>query len=187
MSPSFRPIRAAVPCPPSRIASLAVLAMTLLVVGCGYTTKEIYPSNVRTVAVKIFENRSFYQGLEFDASEALIKEIERRTPYKVVSSGAADTVLDVSITSVDQTRLSRRLESGVAQEMELRITVNFQWKNARTGNALRDRKGFVAVGRYIPTRAPGEATFGGETIMVGRHEAAQALATAIVSEMRGDW
>src|SRR5665213_243892 len=49
--------------------------------GCGYTTKSVFPPGIRTVAVPIFENRSFYRGAERDVTEALIKQIEMATPY----------------------------------------------------------------------------------------------------------
>ena len=54
--------------------------------GCGYSQQEIYPDHVQTVAIPLFENRTFYQGVEFDLTEALVKEIELRTPYKVISN-----------------------------------------------------------------------------------------------------
>ena len=119
----------------------------LMVCACGYAHKELFPTDVRTVAVPIFENRSFYQGMEFDLTEALVKEIELRTPYKVTDAGSADTIVHGVITAVDQDRLSRRSEGGVPQELELRITVNYVWKNLRTGQTLRQREGFDSVGR----------------------------------------
>lgn len=164
-------------CPCAWVA-LAALA---LIGGCGYRHQGLYPADVRTLAVPIFENRSFYRGLEFDLTEALIKQIELDTPYKVVAESVADTILTGSIVRVEQDVLSRSEKGGVPQELELRVVVNFEWADARTGKILRSRQGLVAVGRYIPVRAIGQP------LELAEHEAAQALAASIVAAMRDDW
>jgi len=163
--------------------SLIASALLLVVLtGCGYTTKEVYPADVRSVAVPIFENKTFYQGAEFDLTEALIKEIEVRTPYKVIKQGSADTTLIGSIRLIDLSSLSRRARGGgVPQELEVRMVVDFEWKNLRTGKILRQRKGFEAVGRYVPVRPMGE------TLSLGQHVAAQNMAKSITSVMRDDF
>jgi hypothetical protein len=159
-----------------------VLGVVLLFLGgCGYSHKELYPADVRTIAVPIFANRSFYQGAEFDLTEALTKEIETRTPYKVVKEASADSSLTGTIVNIEQTRLSRVRGGGVPQEMEFRVTVNFEWKNLRSGKILRERRGFTAVGRYVPTRPVNETYF------TAQHDASQLMAEMIVSDMRGDW
>lgn len=148
---------------------------------CGYTHEQLFRTDVRTVAVPILENRSYYQGIELDLTEALIKEIELRTPYKVTSSSEADTILQGVIVSVQQTRLSREKSGGVPQELEMRITVDYEWKNLHTGQVLRSREGFAGVGRYAPTRPISEP------LEIGQHATVQRLATAMVSTMVADW
>jgi hypothetical protein len=133
------------------------------------------------VAVPLFENRSFYRDLERDVSEALIRELELRTPYKVVPVDRADTVLKGTITAVDQSRMSRRPDGGLPQEEELRIRVNFEWQDLRRAKLLRERRGFSAVGRYVP------AIEVGEPYQLAAHRAAQDLARAIVAAMGESW
>ena len=157
------------------------LISMLFMSGCGYSHTVMFPPHVRTVAVPIFDNQSFYQGLEFDLTEALIKEIELQTPYKVTSASRADTILQGQIVAVRQTRLSRRNTGGVPQELEMRITANFEWKDLHTGHMLRRRDGFQAVGRYIPAQPVAES------LQVGQHEAVQRLVRQIVSVMATDW
>jgi len=173
--------------PGANFVFVMVMASLFATTGCGYANKDLYPQGIRSVAVPIFENRSFYQGAEFDVTEALTKEIEKRTPYKVVQPSGADTVLQGTIVSIEQSVNSRRHEGGLPEEMEVRITVNFEWKNLRTGEVIRGRKGFDRVGRYIPTRSPVEDRAMSETYSIAQHQAAQALAEEIVSVMRADW
>jgi len=149
--------------------------------GCGYQTRETFPSEVRSVAVPIFENESFYRGFERDLTEAVIKQIELRTPYKTVSAASAQTELHGVIRSVQQRQSIRQPRAGYPREMEIALTVDVEWRDARTGEVLRSREGLEAVGRYLP-ESPVSETF--ET---GRHAASQRMATAIVDAMRGDW
>ena len=160
---------------------LGALALLSSAGGCGYSHEPLYPQDVRTVAVPIFDNRSFYRHVEEDVAEALIKEIELRTPYKVVASGEADTQIHATITQVDQSRMSRSRDGGLPQELELIIRASFQWQDRRSGKTLRQRSGMVATGRYVPAYPPAEP------YQVAQHDAAERLAQQIVAVMGADW
>lgn len=166
----------------ARKKCLAYLLMIIVsLTGCGYSHGGSFPKEVSSVAVPIFENRTPYRDVEFDLTEALVKEIELRTPYKVVRSGDADTILTGVVTHVEQRVLSRRALGGLPQEMEVSVVVNFDWRNQRTGETLRDRRGFETVGRHVPARPIGEP------LEVARHELVQQLARDIVAVMRENW
>jgi hypothetical protein len=160
---------------------LMLLTLTLGQLGCGYSSKELVPTEVHTVAVPIFENRTFYRGIEFELAEAMVKQVESRTPYKVVAPGTAQTILEGTITDIEQTQLSRRRPGGLPQEMEVTVTVDFVWKDLGRGGVIKDRRGFQAVGRYIPTAGIGEP------FETAQHDAVERLARDIVSTMRSDW
>ena len=133
------------------------------------------------MAVPIFENRTFYRGMEYDLTEALVKEVQQRTPYAVSDAGRADTLLSGQIVSVDQRLLSRTDSAGLPQELEVEVVINFQWQDLRTGDVIVDRRGFASVGRYVPTQPVGQR------FEVGQHAAVTRLAQDVVSAMRGDW
>ncbi len=151
-----------------------------LLAGCGYTTRTTFPEQYATVAVPIFENRSFLRGVERDVTEALIKEIEHTTPYKVVPRDRAQTLLEGTITDVEQERVHRSRLGGVPLQQEVRITVSFTWIDERTGDVIRGRRGFESYGQYLPPRPVGEF------MQEGIHEAAQRLAQDIVAVMRAE-
>ena len=160
------------------LVGLSLALMMLSLAGCGYTTKEIYPTRYQTVAVPMFENRTFYRGVEFDLSEALVKQIQSRTPYKVVSPSVADTMLTGTITRIEQETLSRTADAAVPQQQEVSVRVDFEWKNLNTGRTLRSRQGFEAVGRYVPTRPVRQP------LDTAKQRAVQTLADEIVSTMQ---
>lgn len=186
MSIMPRQLRSATP----RMAAAGPLLCALLALaGCaspngsvaGYTSSELYDQSIRTVALPIFQNRSFYRGMEFALTEALQKEIEHRTPYKVTRPGGADTILSGSIVSVDQRLLSRGLGAGLAQEVQVVVALSFEWKDLRSGEIIRRRSRLEGSGEFIPSRGVGEP------VEVARHEAVDELSREIVSLMRGDW
>ena len=161
-----------------KIMLVVSMTLALLAGGCGYSHKALYPQDVSTVNVKIFGNRTFYQGVEFDLTEAIIKEVELRTPYKAVSGGGGDRVLEGEVVSISQSSGSRSGEGGLIEELEVRVTVDFTWRDAHSGQILRERRGVSDVGHYKP------ATPVGEPFEVAQHEAVGRMASRIVATMR---
>jgi hypothetical protein len=147
----------------------------------GYHAEELFPEQYQTVAVDIFDNRTFFQGVEFDLTEALVKEIELRTPYKVVANDRADTVITGTIHTVRQQSLSRVRNGGVPQEMQLIVRVNYEWKDVREGRVIRKRRTLSGSGEYIPSSGLSEP------YEVAQHRAVAEIARDLVSDMRRDW
>ena len=157
---------------------LALLTLCSLA-GCGYTTQTTFREDVTSVAVPIFENRSFHRGLEFVVTEAVVKELAAQTPYRVLDVEQAQTVLEGEIIDVSQARLSRTETGGFPQEVELRVRLNLVWRNRRSGEVLMDRHGLVVVGRYVPPV--------GELTEVAYLEAARRVAYGVIDAMRSQW
>jgi len=161
--------------------TVLALPLVLLASGCGYSQKSLYSDSVQTVWVPTFENETFYRELQVQLTEALKKRIVTRTSYRLANSSKADTVLQGSIVAVDQKRLSRSNTGNLPQELELRVVIDMEWKDLRSGEVLRSRKGLQAVGRYIVSRPISEP------IGTARQTAVIRLADAVVSVMRDDW
>ncbi|MGB7161313.1 MAG: LptE family protein [Tepidisphaeraceae bacterium] len=145
----------------------------------GYHWQSLYRQDVRTVAVPIFTTTSFDRGVEFSLSQAVVKQIEATTPYKVVPRERADTILEGQVVDVRNTVLSTDPNSAVPQEQLLAITVNFTWKDLRSGRIFVERRGFEHTATYYPTL--------GEGRFVGTQHAVEKLALAIVQEFQADW
>lgn len=176
-------------------ASLTTLAMGLLVAfggsGCGYNQaggdgsgggyqwQSLYREDVKTVAVPIFTNSSFMQGVEMSLTKAVVNQLEARTPYKVVPRERADTILEGQITDVRRSTISRDTETAVPQEQLYVIDVDLVWKDLRTGQILVERRNFEQTTTYYPTL--------GEGRFVGNQQAVERLALAIVQELQADW
>jgi hypothetical protein len=102
----------------------------------GYTTRPNYDEGIRTIHVPIFENVTFRRGLEYDLTRAVIREIEQKTPYKVVSDRCrADTELSGTILAANKNLLNRNQLNEV-REAETVVTASLIWKDLRTGEIL---------------------------------------------------
>lgn len=147
----------------------------------GYSFDPTHDSRVRTVSVPIFGNESYHSGLEVRLTEAIIKEIQRATPWRVVGSENAATTLQGTITDVDLRMLSRQRDSGLVQEQAVIVEVSFDWTDNRTGQTRVSRRGFEGIASFVPHRGVGEPIENAE------NAALRELARDIVAELRTDW
>ncbi len=161
------------------IGLMLVAACCLLVSGCGYSTKPLYNKSVRTVAVPIFKSKSFRRELEMRFTEALCKNIEYRTPYKIANEKNADTVLSGTIISVDEQVLTTRYQTSLPRESQVVITVDFTWKDARSGRVLVERKRFNRSATEIPQI--------NERVTDAEQLAVERTAAAVVDQLQTDW
>jgi len=136
-------------------AILLALATLPSLIGCGYSTQGVFPDAYRTVAVPVFDNRTFYRGFELEMTEAVIKAIESRTPYKVVGASLAETTLTGTIREIEQDRLTRRRVGATPNQLEVRVTVDLVWADGR-GEPIDDRLGLTLYGEYAPAIEVGE-------------------------------
>ena len=104
----------------------------------GYQWHSLYREDVQTVAVPIFTTRDYNRGIEFRLSKSVVHNIEAHSQYKVVGREHADTVLEGEILNSRVDNLSRDYFTNIPQEQLVVITVNFRWKDLRTGRILVD-------------------------------------------------
>src|SRR5215813_6612178 len=72
----------------------------VMLAGCiGYHvgTNSLYAADVATVYVPMIESDSYRRDLGERLTEAVVKEIELKTPYKVVSTPDADSILSARL------------------------------------------------------------------------------------------
>ena len=72
----------------------------LVLSGCAtyrFGNATLFPQDIQTVYVPIVESSSFRPDLGEKLTEAICKEIERRTNYKVVGSPNADSILSAKL------------------------------------------------------------------------------------------
>lgn len=115
----------------------------------GYSNESLFPEDVRSVCLEMFDNQTFRRGVEYELSDALAKRIEVDTPYKIVSnSDRADTVISGQIVSIRELRLSTDRELGTVLEKEVVLRAEVNWKNLKTGQLMMDHLKVSASASY---------------------------------------
>jgi len=161
-------------------AAIVTLTAALLAAGCGYSTKPLHRTDVRTVAVSIFASKEFRRELEFDLTRQLVKTIELRTPYKVVHDPErADTQLRGEILYLSAPVIVEDPDTDIPFDIEVTLSCWFEWKDLRTGEVLQRRDHLTGSATY--------ATAAGETLDSATAEASKRLAERIVEAMEKDW
>jgi hypothetical protein len=174
-----------------RVQTLGVLLAGTLpmagLAGCagdptnGYAFASAYDQSIRTVAVPIFDNPTFDHGIEFQLTEAIVKEIHRSTPWRVVNRERAQTELAGAITSAELRVLGTDSETGLIEQYAYDLGVTFEFKDRRDGRVILARSNFRAAESFVPDRQAGER------IESGQRAAIDQLAKDIVAELRTDW
>ena len=172
---------------PRHVIAVAALCAAPAVGGCaadpteGYAFASPYPQGISTVAVNVFENDTQDRSVEFELADALIKEIEARTPYKVTSTKRADTILTGRISGIEREQLSKSRTTGLSEEVTYAVTIDLNWRDRRTGESLLELRSFTADSLFVPSAPTGEP------IELGEFGAVERLARDIVSQMQADW
>ncbi len=147
----------------------------------GYAFGSAYDSSVRTVAVPIFDNPTYEYGLEFELTEAIIKEIHRSTPWRVIDRERAETELSGAITSAELRALGTDSETGLVEQYAYDLGVTFEFRDRRDGRVMVARRNFRAAEAFVPDR------LAGERMEFGQRATIDQLARDIVAELRTGW
>lgn len=171
-------------CPCALISFTFCLFTCLCLYGCkglcGYSNESLFPKDISTVCIKMFDNRTFRRGVEYELSDSLAKRIEADTPYKIVSSeDRADTVISGQIVSIQEFALSLERQIGRALEKEVEVRAVVNWKNLKTGELLIANQQVSASATYSPFQMQ---DFGYASAL-----AANNLARKIVELMEKKW
>ena len=178
---------------PSRFPALALLLPLVVAAGCAtyrFGNNTLYATNVRTVYVPIFQCDSFRTTPAIDIgerlTEAVCKEIEKRTPFKVVGSAqGADSVLTGRIVA-DTKRMVVESPTDQSRQVEMNYQTLVTWA---------DRGGTVIASGDVPLPAAtvdvGQAASlvpeFGRSVASTQQEAIVNLAQQIVGLMEEHW
>jgi len=146
----------------------------------GYRNDSLFPTDVQTVCLEMFENQTFWRGVEYELTDALAKRIEAETPYKIVSDKErADTVLSGRIVSINQYVLTAERELGGVLEKELELRIVVTWKNLKNGKFLLQDEPVTAATSY--------STYQSQDFRYASSVAANTAARKIVELMELQW
>ena len=168
------------------VVSLALLAtiMAFSAGGCiqgdGYSNSWVYPEQVQSVYVEMFDSLSFRRGFEYKLTDAVCKRIEAQTPYKIVSDrDRAQTVLSGQIIQIGSSVLSYERNTGQSLENEASVVVRFTWKNLESGEIFVDNQTIEASESF--------SRFLGQDFDYAARAAVNEAAEKIIELMQKPW
>ena len=147
----------------------------------GYSSSSLYPKQYQSIAIPIFQNSTMTRDVEFMLTDAIIKEIQVRSPYRVVDKHVAETLLTGTITSMNLRTLSRSRTTGLDNEVLFNVVIDFEWYDQVNGNRIVGRKNFASSAVFIPSRPSSEP------LEIGQFAVVQQLASDIVDQMQASW
>ena len=164
---------------------LSVILCGLAWAGCGITGYRLgtsLPSDIRSVHVPAFENQTREPQLEAEATQALIREIQRDGTLRIASADTADAVLSVALVNVAEEVLRyARDNADTADEYRLRLEATMTLTRRLTGEE-------VASNPSVQGRATFEFTGDMASSRQGAiPEASRDLARALVSAIVEHW
>lgn len=157
--------------------------------GCaGYQLgqRSLYRPDIRTVHVPVVQSESFRRFLGERITEAVVKEIELRTPYKVVDSETADSVLNVRLVS-ESKRVINNNRFSEPRDIETDFFIQTSWVDRR-GDIIMSHEDIPAGPLMVNIGQ--QANFvpeGGQSLATAQQEAIDKLAAQIVGQMELAW
>ena len=147
--------------PTLRRACLPLLAFVLLISGCGYTARSLLPSNIKTISIGNFKNdikvtaeqsnlrmyRGYRPGMEIDLTRAVITKFLQDGTLRIANESSADIILKAEL--IDYKRDALRYDSNNnVEEYRIKLIVNMELTNGKTGNVMWTEKGFSGETTY---------------------------------------
>ena len=167
-------------------------SLLLLLPGCAsyqVGNQSLYRPGIATVAVPPFQSESFRRHLAERLTEAIVKEIELKTPYKVSRGLQADSQLNGRILQ-DAKYAITESENDDLRDIELEYYVEFSWRD-RQGVPLLSQRQVQIPAELLNVSEVAQAVHfvpeGGQSRTTAEQVAIQRLAEQIVASIESPW
>lgn len=166
------------------LSCCATATLTALA-GCGYMIGGGFDPQVRSVEVPMFETSSLRRGIEVQLTEAVQKQIQLRTPFRVVKCDA-DTRLSGRVVDLRKSVLGETRQDD-PRELQVNLVVEVVWEDLRSGRILAEQQ--VPVGpELLSLRSQAEfAPEVGQSLATAMQQSINQLARQVVNLMETPW
>ena len=171
-----------------RISAWLLVAVVGSLAGCSayqVGAQTLYRPDIQTVHVPIFESSSYRRALGEQLTEAVIKEIELKTTYKVVCAADADSKLSGRILS-ETKRVLAEDANDVPRDIATNLGVQIRWES-RQGDLLRQSVTLPLPPTLQISESANLIAEGGQSLATAQQGAISQLAEQIVGQMEHPW
>ena len=145
----------------------------------------LYRPDIETIHVPIFDSVSFRRGLGEQLTEAVVKAIQLRTPYRVECAADADSILSGRLVSEGKRVLAEDIND-VPRSIGTNMMVEIRWES-RNGDLLRDSTTLPLPPTLLINQTASLVPEGGQSIATAHQRAISQLAEQIVSQLEYPW
>ena len=146
-----------------------------LLAGCGYSTSTLLRQDIRSISVPVFDNRTWYHGLEVELTRAVVEEVKLHTRLHFAPPGEADSALEGELVSFEQEAPVKTREQDIVLA-RVTVEVRFRWVDNLTRRDIVPRQSVRETQLYaVPLGGPPESL------------AFREVAKRIVEKMERDW
>jgi len=174
--------------------SAVLFVMFFFVAGCGYTTKSLLPSNLKTIYVDNLVNkikttaeasdermyRGYKPGMELEATRTIRDKYLFDGNLKIADPQTADLILTGELIDFRNEALRYDRDNNV-EEYRVRLVVNLVMTNAKDGTVRWTENNFAGESLYRTSGTLAKS----ETTAI--KEAAQDLARRVVERTIEEW
>jgi hypothetical protein len=160
--------------------------------GCAayrFGNETLYAPDVATVYVPVIESDSFRRDLGERLTEAVAKEIEAKTPFKVVGTpDGADSILAARIVN-DRKRVQIENLNDDPRAIQYNLAAEVTWVNRRRQQPLAPPTTVVVPPElFLPiTQTAPLIAEAGQSVASQQQHAIQRMAEQIVATMEEPW
>jgi len=170
------------------LSAFCILTSTFLTGCAGYQIgqRSLYRPDIRTVHVPMIRSNSFRRNLGEKLTEAVVKEIELKTPYKVVDDVSADSVLNVHLVS-ESKRVLAENRFDEPRDIETDFFIQVSWIDRR-GDLIMSHNDIPAQPLLVGiSQSANFVPEGGQSLATAQQEAIQRLAEQVVGQLELAW
>ncbi len=174
--------------------TLILLSAIFFISGCGYTTKSLLPSNLKTIYVSNLVNkigvteeasdvrmyRGYKPGMELEITRTIRDKYLRDGNLKIAGPETADLILTGSLVDFRNEALRYSRDNDV-EEYRVRLVVNLEMKNAKDDTVRWTENNFAGESLYRTSGTLAKS----ETTAI--KEAADDLARRVVERTIEEW
>jgi len=174
--------------------SAVLFAAIFFIAGCGYTTKSLLPSNLKTIYVDNLVNkirvtdessdvrmyRGYRPGMELETTRTIRDKYLSDGNLKIADPQTADLILTGELVDFRNEALRYNRNDDV-EEYRVRLVVNLKMKNAKDGKVRWTENNFAGESLYRTSGTLAKS----ETTAI--KEAADDLARRVVERTIEEW
>jgi outer membrane lipopolysaccharide assembly protein LptE/RlpB len=151
----------------------ALLLLSLLVPGCGYSLRGSLPPHIRSIAIPVFVNRTQEPGVENLITQGVVEAFVNSGQLKVTERSSADSILEGEVVGYQVSSISFNAAQNIT-EYRLQITLNLQFRDVK-GNqvnwrreGVQEKADFNVPGQQVATISREDRALRQAAVEIGR-------------------